>query len=93
MNKITLFLVASVFAVAGKPVFSAEESFDKRKAEVLSQLDQRIQKLQENRTCMAAAGNRGALKKCHETMKTWREGKKHEMMESKHTHMEEHSGT
>ena len=89
MKSLNWLLVVSFVSFCGASALAAEENFEKGKSEALSELDQRIQKLQENRTCMSAAANRDAMKKCHESMKDWREGKKHEMMEKKQMRMEE----
>jgi hypothetical protein len=45
--------------------------FEKRKAERLTELDQRIQKLQEHRACVSGAASHEALRKCGDKMREW----------------------
>ncbi len=45
--------------------------FERRKAERLTELDQRIQKLQEYRTCLSSAASHDALRKCGDKMREW----------------------
>lgn len=45
--------------------------FEKRKAERLAELDQRIQKLQEHRACVSGAASHEALRKCGDKMREW----------------------
>jgi hypothetical protein len=48
------------------------ESFEQSKAQALSMIDSRTKALQEAKTCVSAAANYEALKKCHESMKEHR---------------------
>ena len=43
------------------------------KADALARIDGRIKKMQEHRSCVAAAADHEALKKCHEAMRQYAE--------------------
>lgn len=58
-----------------------EENFAKRKEEMLANMSERIQKMEEMKTCVNSAADKEALKACHKGMKEWREGEKGERME------------
>ena len=57
------------------------KNFESHKAEILSHIDSRIQKMHEHRGCVSAATDREALKKCRESMREHME----EMREKRHT--------
>lgn len=67
--KISLLLVTS--ALVGFGVANAEESkegFAEHKAQMIQNLDARIQNLQTAKSCISAAQDMAAGKKCHETL-------------------------
>ena len=64
---LSLSLGSLALAVQSKP------SFDEMKSKMSTEIDQRIQKLQEHKACVTAATNGDALKACHQSMKEWRE--------------------
>lgn len=45
--------------------------FEKFKVERLTEIDQRIQKLQDHRSCVSSANSFGALHQCGEEMRGW----------------------
>ena len=57
-----------------------EGDFAKFKAERLSHIDERIQKMQEHRNCVNAAQDKEAFKACRGHMKEWRMDEKEERM-------------
>lgn len=65
-----------------------EEGFAERKAHILKELDERAAKLQEHKTCVAAAADRDALKACRGKMKEWRHDEREERMEHKKDRLE-----
>lgn len=72
-------------------VARAEEKMDfsKHKAEMVAGIEERIQKLQELKTCVSAAADHAAAKACHANMKEWREGERKEHMEKRMGRMQE----
>ncbi|MBY0516774.1 MAG: hypothetical protein K2P81_07695 [Bacteriovoracaceae bacterium] len=73
--------------VISLPVLAEEkdqkgEMFAEAKAQMLSNLDQRISHLTSTKACVSAAADGAALKKCREEMKTEMKGM-HEEMKSK----------
>lgn len=46
-----------------------EESFDEVKSKIVGMLDMRISKIQEEKSCVAAAKSKDDLKKCREKMR------------------------
>jgi hypothetical protein len=96
LNRIAL-MVGGVVALAGLTSSSAraegqksgedkKAAFESRKAERLSHMDQRIQKMQEHRSCVAAAADGDAMKKCHESMKEFMEEKRQEWKSKRQGH-------
>jgi len=61
-----LFSALSLSSAIG---FAQGPDFDKRKAEHLSEIDRRIQKMQEHRSCISNATNIEALRKCQDAMR------------------------
>lgn len=59
------------------------KDFGTHKAEVLKHLDEKIAKLNEHKTCVTAAADKDAFKKCHESMKEFRHEKKAEWKEKR----------
>jgi len=57
--------------------------FEKRKAERLTELDQRIQKLQEHRACVSGAPSHEALRKCGDKMREWQRGERDQLREQR----------
>lgn len=63
--------------------FAQGPDFEKRKAERLAEIDQRIQKLQEHRTCVSGAPSHDALRKCVDEMREWRRDERNEHREQR----------
>lgn len=59
------------------------QNVEARKAEMLKNIDERIAKLNEHKTCVSAAPNKEALKKCHESMKEFRNDQKEQWKEKR----------
>jgi hypothetical protein len=66
-----------------------EEKFPEHKAKMLSQLEERISKMQELKSCAEKAADKEALKACHKDMKEWRDEKRGEMKEMRKNRREE----
>lgn len=75
---------------ADTPSKDSEEArnFESRKTELLGKIDERIKKMQEHRSCVAAASDRESLKKCRETMHQLMEEKREERREARKEHQE-----
>jgi hypothetical protein len=58
------FMVAGLFIFLGLQA-SADEKLEKMKQETLTHLDSRIQALNSAKSCVSAAQDAAALKKCH----------------------------
>lgn len=59
------------------------KGFEAHKAEALKGIDERLAKLNEHKTCVTAAADKEAFKKCHESMKEFRHDKKEEWKEKR----------
>lgn len=59
------------------------KGFEAHKAEALKGIDDRLAKLNEHKTCVTAAADKEAFKKCHESMKEFRHDKKEEWKEKR----------
>ncbi|MCB0351804.1 MAG: hypothetical protein KDD38_11515, partial [Bdellovibrionales bacterium] len=79
-----LALSVSAFAEGEKK----EENFAKRKTEMLEGIDKKIAAMQEHKTCVSAASDKDAMKKCHEKMKAFREENRGEHMGMRKERME-----
>ena len=75
---------------AGKVLLASNtgEAFDTRKAKILIEIDERLHKLQEHKTCVSAATAAEGLKACHETMREWHKSQRMEHMEDRKERME-----
>jgi hypothetical protein len=52
--------------------------FEKRKAEHLARIDERLQKLQQHRSCVTGAVSLEDLRKCGDVMRDWRNDERKE---------------
>lgn len=91
--KVALFALVALFSVtalAQQPTSPPPPgaNFETHKGEVLTDIDQRIQKLQEHKTCVGAATNHDGMKKCHESMKEFRMGERAEQTGRRKDRME-----
>jgi len=80
--KITVFLLSLAFLPLNF-LHADDENFEKRKAHILSEIDERNQKMQEHKACIQAATNNEGLKACREKMKDWHRGEKMERLENR----------
>ena len=55
-------------------------NFEEKKARAISEIDERIQKLQEAKTCVSSATDHEAMKKCRASMREYRHHEKMERM-------------
>jgi hypothetical protein len=80
MKQVLLRMLLAVFAVAvfsvlsfaadpAPPAKAQGQDFEKHRANVLSRIDARIARNQEEKTCVQAAKNPGELKACQEKFK------------------------
>jgi len=63
----TISLLCAVPAFAadgGQPTQGSGMTFEQRKSEILTRIDERIARLQETRTCVSAAATPEALRSC-----------------------------
>lgn len=77
------FILCLVLLFSNSTFAEEKTGFEDRKKEALSRIEERIQKLQEHKSCISAAADKEAFKACHGKMKEWREDKKDEMRERK----------
>ncbi len=68
-----LMSLVVVVGFSGAVLAAPGPKFEERKSKVLSDIDQRIAKMQEHRACVAGASDQDAMKKCHEGMKAFRD--------------------
>jgi Ni/Co efflux regulator RcnB len=87
--KTRLVGIAVVLALVGAVVARADENWEKRKSEALAGIDERIQKLQEHKSCVSGASTPDALKQCRASMKEWQQGQKLEHMEKQKARIDE----
>jgi len=79
----SLMSLVVVVGFSGAVLAAPGPKFEERKSKVLSDIDQRIAKMQEHRACVAGASDQDAMKKCHEAMKAF-----HDAERQKHAEME-----
>jgi hypothetical protein len=84
-----ILLMLTTFFSAGALAQGPE--FEKRKAERLTELDQRIQKLQEHRACVSGAGSHEALRKCGDKMREWQRDERDQRREQREERRENKS--
>lgn len=65
------------------------EKFTEHKAKMISQLEERISKMQELKACAEKAADKEALKACHKGMKEWRDDKRGEPRDGRKNRREE----
>ena len=87
--KTHLIGIAVVLTLVGAVVARAEEDFERRKSEAVAAIDERIQKLQEQKTCLSGASTPEALKQCRASMKEWQQGQRLEHMEKQKARIDE----
>jgi hypothetical protein len=68
---------------------SAEEKLEKRKAKAASEIDNRIQKLQEHKGCISSASTPDALKQCRDARKESHQAERVEMLEKRKSRIDE----
>ncbi len=77
-----------VVGFSGAVLAAPGPKFEERKSKVLSDIDQRIAKMQEHRACVAGASDQDAMKKCHEGMKAFRDVERQKQVEMEKTRKE-----
>lgn len=73
-----IYLAAILLSFASAHAAEEGENFSEHKSKMLSQLDERIAKLQELKACATKAADKDALKACHKDMKKWRDDRRGE---------------
>jgi hypothetical protein len=77
---LSLALAVPAFAVdGGQPPNNQAPNFEQRKADILKNIDERIARIQEERTCVQAANSHEDLKACREKMRQEMEKMRGEM--------------
>lgn len=79
-NCVILLMLTSFFSASA---LAQGPEFEKRKAERLTELDQRIQKLQEHRACVSGAASHEALRKCGDKMREWQRDEREQRREQR----------
>lgn len=78
-----LMALAVVAGFSGGVLAAPGPKFEEHKSRILSDIDQRIAKMQEHRSCVSGAADQDAMKKCHDAMKAF-----HDAERQKHAEME-----
>jgi hypothetical protein len=63
--------------------FGQGADFEKFKSQRLAEIDARIQKMQEHRSCISSATSHTALRSCGEKMRTWHKEEREERREKR----------
>jgi hypothetical protein len=87
--KTTFFTLAITGCLFLAPITQAEDDFAQHKTEALSEIDERIQKLQEHRNCVNNASAREALMECRKAMKAYHESQRAEHLEKRRGRLEQ----
>jgi hypothetical protein len=83
-----VLILTSLFASSA---LAQGPEFERRKAERLTELDQRIQKLQEHRACVSGAASHEALRKCGDKMREWQRDERDQRREQQEERRENKS--
>ncbi len=89
MKKSFVALLALASLVSVTRFALAADDISAHKAEVLSEIDQKIAKMTEHRGCVNAATTKDAMHDCHEKMKSWRESEHKEHLEKRRARIDE----
>ena len=89
MQKMIGLLVMVLGGVSFNIAHASEMTFEQRKAEALKRVDERIKMMQQHRDCMEKTVDTEAFKKCHETMRNWRDDHRAEFRERMKKHPEQ----
>jgi hypothetical protein len=73
-----IYLAAILISITSAHAAEGGENFAEHKSKMISQLDERIAKLQELKACANNAADKEALKACHKDMKEWRDDRRGE---------------
>lgn len=65
------------------PAPTGPANFAAHKSAILANIDQRLQKLQEHKACIAAAQDGAALRACRVTMKSFHESERAERLQKR----------
>lgn len=86
---LTILTVPFLLAASSRADEAPAGGFEKHKAQILSEIDQHLQKAQEHKACVTAATTPDALKACRATMKEWHHNERLEHMGKKKERLEE----
>ena len=81
-----ILVLIAAFSLTG---LAEEADFTKHKAEVITEIDQHIQKMQENKTCVNAATDKSGLQSCHAKMKEFRKSERMDRLGKRKERIEE----
>lgn len=70
----------ALLVLSFSPAFAAED-ITAHKQEILTEIDQRIAKMQEHRGCIAGATTKEAMMQCRQAMKDFHKGERMEHLE------------
>jgi hypothetical protein len=91
MKRPPIFAVAASLTLGLASVSSMaqpEKNFEERKTQHLKDIDEKILKMQEHRTCVSSAQSVDDLKKCKESMREFHNAEKVERMENRKKNIE-----
>jgi hypothetical protein len=66
-----------------------DDKFAEHKQKALTEIDERLQKLNEHKACVSAATNVAALEECHKKMQEFRFGERMEHMQNRKERIDE----
>lgn len=89
IKNVTSLVILALVATAPLKAAAAGEEFAAHKAEMMANMDAKIQKLQETKNCVGSAADREAMKKCHESLREFHEGQKLANKEKAKTRIDE----
>lgn len=83
--------LAMIVALSAGTAFAQEDkaNLEQRKSEALANIDERISKLNEHKSCVQAAQSREGMEKCHQAMKEFRNSERMQHMEKRKAKMDE----
>lgn len=80
--------IVTFFFVSGPLAAEPEKNLEERKSQHLKDIDEKILKMQEHRTCVSSAQSVDDLKKCKESMREFHKTEKAERMENRKKNIE-----
>lgn len=84
----SISLIVSLGSMSTFASAQPEKNFEERKAQHLKEIDEKIQKMQEHRNCVANTNSVDDLKKCRASMQEFHKSEKIERLENRKKSLE-----